>query len=82
MVRFDREICLARSRYVAAADRLTEAMGRWQAAAVPLGETGRDVPAWTSSQVELTARTARAWSELVACRREWEALLREIGYQR
>jgi hypothetical protein len=67
-----------RVRYVEATVRLERALADWQSAAVRL-EAG--VP-WTPDQLTATENVAAAWAELVRRRREWDAVLRELGYQR
>jgi hypothetical protein len=80
--RFERDLFRARAAYNNASQRLARATADWHAAAVPLDSPEPGVPPWTLEQTELAERLAKAWAELVACRRDWDSILREIGYQR
>jgi hypothetical protein len=80
--RYDRGVAATRARYVAATARLREAMRVWWAAAVPIDVSQESVPAWTAEQAAAVEQVAAAFADLVARRREWESLLRDLGYER
>lgn len=80
--RYGRGVAATRARYVAATVRLDQAMRAWRAAAVPVEVVQEAVPVWTAEQTAVVERVAAAFAELVACRREWDAVLRDLGYER
>ncbi len=75
-----REVTRARSAYIGALRRLAEAMNAFHEAGVPLDPDaqGRLAP-WTREHVTVMRRCAQAWPEVVAARRLYDALLRDLG---
>jgi hypothetical protein len=80
--RYGRGVDAARARYVAATLRLEEAIRVWRTAAVPVEVSQDSVPVWTAEQAAAAEQVAAAFADLVARRREWDAMLRDLGYQR
>jgi hypothetical protein len=78
-VRRDREYRLARAAYVAAVNRLGQATTEWEDAEVPLVPgPGVVLPPWSTRQIRATVLVAVAWQDLVAKRRDFEPLVREL----
>jgi hypothetical protein len=78
MAGHDRELRDARTRYVAAARRLDEAIRAFRAAAVPLdpGSEAEPTP-WSRGHVQTTTALARALLDVLDKRKAWDQMRNE-----
>jgi hypothetical protein len=78
MAGHDRELRDARTRYVAAARRLDEAIRDFRSAAVPLnpGPAPEPIP-WSRRHVQTTNALARALLDVVDKRKTWDQMRHE-----
>jgi Beta-lactamase len=78
MAGHDRELRDARTRYVAAARRLDEAIRDFRSAAVPLnpGPASEPIP-WSRRHVQMTNALARALLDVLDKRKTWDQMRHE-----
>ena len=78
MAGHDRELRAARTRYVAAARRLDEAIRAFRSAAVPLnpGTAPEPIP-WSRRHVQTTTALARALLDVLDKRKTWDRMRNE-----
>lgn len=78
MAGHDRELRDARTRYVAAARRLDEAIRAFRSAAVPLnpGTAAEPIP-WSRGHVQTTTALARALLDVLDKRKAWDQMRNE-----
>ena len=78
---YERELRQARVGLVGAVRRLEEAMGRFEAAEVPLWpDHDGAIPPWTAAQQAVMKSAADAWRNVVNARQAYDSAARTAGH--